>query len=64
MVNRKYWLTFPCGSVAKNLPANAGGVGLISGLETKIPHTAGQMSPRPATAEPALPKACAPKQGK
>ena len=55
---------FPCGPVVKNLPANAGDVGLISSLGIKIPHPTGQLSPHPATTEPALPKACAPQQDK
>ena len=29
---------FPGGPVIKNLPANTGETGLISGQETKIPH--------------------------
>ena len=33
------------GPVIKNLPCNAGDVGLISGQGTKIPHAMGQLSP-------------------
>ena len=29
---------FPGGAVVESLPANAGGVGLIAGQGTKIPH--------------------------
>ena len=36
---------FPGGPVVKNPPSNAGGMGLISGQGTKIPHTTGQLSP-------------------
>ena len=32
---------FPDGPVAKNLPSNAGDMGLIPGQETKIPHAWG-----------------------
>ena len=32
---------FPGGSGVKNLPSNAGNVGMIPGPETKIPHAAG-----------------------
>ena len=31
--------------MVKNLPCNAGDVGLIPGLGTKIPYAAGQLSP-------------------
>ena len=50
--------------MVKNLPANAGDVGLICGLGITIPHTAGQLSPRLATTGPALPKAGAPQKDK
>ena len=33
------------GPVVKNLPSNAGDLGSIPGLGTKIPHAAGQLSP-------------------
>ena len=39
--------------MVKNLPSNAGDAGSIPGWETKIPHAAGQVSPRAATTEPA-----------
>ena len=35
--------------MVKNLPYNAVDVGLITGLGTKIPHAAEQLSPRAAT---------------
>ena len=38
----------------KYLPVNAGDTGLILGLETKIPHVVGQLSPCATTTEPAL----------
>ena len=38
---------FPGGPLVKNLPCNAGNVGLIPGLETKIPQTSRQLSLRP-----------------
>ena len=43
MYIRNLWLwDFSDGPVVKNLPGNAGEVGLISGWGTKIPHVAGQ----------------------
>ena len=50
-----YW-DFPGGPVVKNLPSNAGDVGLIPGQGTEIPHV-GQISPElqvlsPRTLEP------------
>ncbi len=33
-------MSFPSGSVVKSQPANAGGMGLIHGWGTKIPHAA------------------------
>ena len=50
--------------MVKNLPSNAGDTGLIPGQGTKMPHSAGQLSPH--TLQPAhhnLRDACAP-QGK
>ena len=41
----------PGGPVVKNLPSNAGDVGSIPGWGTKIPHAAGQLSPRATTTE-------------
>ena len=43
----------PGGPVVKNLPSNARDAGSIPGRGTKIPHVAGQLSPRAATTEPA-----------
>ena len=43
---------FPGGPVVKNPPYNAGDAGSIPGQGTKIPHAAGQLSPRATTAEP------------
>ena len=42
---------FPGGPVVKNLPYNAGDVGLIPGQGTKIPHAVGQLSPHVTTTE-------------
>ena len=39
--------------MVKNLAFNAGYVGSVPGWGTKIPHTAGQLSPRAMTTEPA-----------
>ena len=43
--------------MVKNLPSNAGNVGSIHGLGTKIPHAAGQLSLCTATAEPVYSRA-------
>ena len=43
---------FPGGPVVKNPPSIAGDVGSIPGRGTKIPHAAGQLSPRATTTEP------------
>ena len=43
---------FPGGPVVKNTPSNAGDVGSIPGWGTKIPHAAGQLSPRTAMKDP------------
>ena len=40
---------FPGVSVVKNLPSNAGYVGLIPCWGTKIPHATGQLSQHTAT---------------
>ena len=40
------------GPVVKNPPSNAGDAGSTPGQGTKIPHTAGQLSPRATTTEP------------
>ena len=42
---------FPGGSMVKNPHSTAGDVGSISGRGTKIPHAAGQLSPRATTTE-------------
>ena len=47
------WGDFPGGPVVKNLPSSAGEAGSIPGWETKIPHAAGQLSPRTTTTDPA-----------
>ena len=38
--------------MVKNPPYNAGDMGSIPGEGTKIPHAAGQLSPRATTIEP------------
>ena len=43
---------FAGGAMVKNLPSNAGEVGLIPGWETKIPHAVGQLSPHATITEP------------
>ena len=42
---------FPGGPVVKNPPSNAADMGLIPGQGIKIPHAAGQLSPRATTTE-------------
>ena len=42
---------FPGGPVVKNPSCNAGDAGSIPGRGTKIPHAAGQISPRDTTRE-------------
>ena len=42
---RQSWRGFLGGPVVKNLPCSAENMGLIPGLETKIPHAAKQLSP-------------------
>ena len=42
---------FPGGPVVKHLPYNAGDAGSIPGQGTRIPHAAGQLSPRATTTE-------------
>ena len=44
-------LDFPGGPVIKNPPSDARDVGSIPGRGTKIPHAAGQLSPRATTRE-------------
>ena len=43
---------FPGGPVVENLPSNAGKMGLIPGLGTKIPPAVGQLSADTTTREP------------
>ena len=47
---------FPGCPVVKNLPSNAGDMGLIPGWGTKIPHAAGQLSPHATTREAHMPQ--------
>ena len=54
-------LGFPGGSVVKNPPANAGGLGWIPGKGTKTPHAEGQLSPCATTTGPTRPGALAPR---
>ena len=54
---------FPGGPVVKKQPSNAGDVGLIPGWGTKIPHAAGQLSPRTTTTEPLHSEAHVPQLG-
>ena len=42
---------FPGGPVVKNLPCNAGDMGLILGWGTKSPHAAEELSPSTPTRE-------------
>ena len=44
-LNLKAHWDFPGGPVVRNLPSNAGNLGLIPGRGTKIPHATGQLSP-------------------
>ena len=50
--SKVYLGDFPGGLVVKNLPSNAGDVGLIPGQGTKIQHATEQLSPCTATTEP------------
>ena len=45
------WPDFPHGPVVKNPPSNAGEGDSIPGRGNKIPHAAGQPSPRATTTE-------------
>ena len=45
---------YPDGSVVKNLPADAGDMGLITDRERSHPHAAEQLSMYAATIEPVL----------
>ena len=51
-IKMDYLWDFPAGPVVKNLPSNAGSVGLIPSQRTKIPHAMGQLSPWATTTEP------------
>ena len=51
---------FPGGPVVRNLPANAGDMGLIPGLGAKIPHAERQLSPCAPTTEPTCSRAFLP----
>ena len=53
---------FPGGPVVKNLPCNAGDVGLNPSWGTRIPHVMEQLSPSSATTEPAPSEACVPQR--
>ena len=53
LMTQKTFRNFPCGSVVKNRPSNAGSAGLIPGRGTKIPHAMGQLSLCTTTREPA-----------
>ena len=55
---------FLVGPVVKNLPANAGDTGWISGSGTKMPHATGQLRLCATATEPTGPKAHALQQGK
>ena len=50
--NQGFWPNFPGGPGVKNLPSNAGDVGLIPGRGTKIPHAVEQLGLPAATTEP------------
>ena len=52
---KSLWMDFPGGPVVKNLPANAGDMGSIPGLRTKIPHALGQLSTCAETTETPVP---------
>ena len=45
-IEKTHTRDFPGGPVVKNPPSNAGDVDSIPGRGTKIPHAAGQLSPR------------------
>ena len=55
-------MDFPGAPVVKNLPPNAGDMGLIPGQETNIPHAMGQVSPHATTAGSMYSGAHAPQQ--
>ena len=60
MNNKRMWWDFPGGPVVKNPRSSAGDTGLIPGRGARIPHSAGQLSPRTATTELACPGTCTP----
>ena len=45
LITQKTFRNFPCGSVVKNWPSNAGSAGSIPGQRTKIPHGHGATKP-------------------
>ena len=55
--NRGYFRDLPGGPGVKNLTANAGDMGSIPGLGTKIPHAERQLSPCAPTTEPTCSRA-------
>ena len=59
---RSVYRYFPGGPVVKNLPCNAGDVGLISGRGTEVPHATEQLGLRaaaPVSHRPHLESPCA-----
>ena len=40
-----YYRNFPGGPVVRNLPCNAGDMGLIPSQRTEVPHAMGQLRP-------------------
>ena len=52
LISKKSSRDFLGGPVVKNLPSNAGYVGLIHGRGTKIPPASGQLSSHASTREP------------
>ena len=51
---KRHYGGFPGGSVVKNLPANAGDMGLIPGWSWNIPHATEQLSPCTTATEPVI----------
>ena len=47
---------FPSGPVVKNLPANAGDIGLFPGPRRSIPHVSKQLRARATSIEPVFQK--------
>ena len=60
--DKMYYRDFPSGPLVKDLPSSAGDMGSIPGRGTKIPHAAGQLSPRATSTELAClnKRACVP----